>query len=160
MLVLWIMVLYDQLSSRRVHNVARNTGLQHRQCSIIRGPCSPEHSFDSSRNLVGPNKVYPLNVATIALILHAKVEFDKIPVPNSRSTISNVTRFVIAHVYRRTPVESPRRIQASLPEKFVCIIMNVFILLSGLNVVLNLVIDLLAFPDRFLDQSNLFWDES
>src|SRR5690349_5901599 len=108
MLVLWIVVLHDQLSACRVHNVAGNTWLQHRQCSIIRSSRSSEHSLNSRRNLLGPDKVHPLNVAAIPLILHAKVEFDKISVSDSSSTVSNVTGFIVTHVYGRTSVKSPR----------------------------------------------------
>src|SRR5947199_10015117 len=152
--------LHDQPSSSLVNLVAWNTGLENREGRVICLSCSLEHARHSFRHYSGSDEIVSLNIAAITVILDAKVELDKISPPDPGTIVADVAHWIVAYQHGRTAINGPGRAELPFLEELVRKLVDLPVLLPRLDHVLEGVIDLLAFSNRFLDQLNLSRHES
>src|SRR5207249_2732369 len=160
MLVLGEASPHDQPSSSLVNLVPRNTGLENREGRVIRLSCSLEHARHSFRHYSGSDEIVPLNIAAVAVVLDAKVELDKISPPDPSAIVADMAHWIVAYQHRGTAINGPGRAELLFLEELVGKLMNLLVLLPGLDRVFQIVVDLLAFSDRLLHQLDLAWHES
>src|SRR5438046_1338651 len=77
-LVFWIASLDDQASPCLVNLVTRDPRLQSGESSIIRLTSSLEHLLHSPWYSSRADEVVSLDVATVPVVFHAKVQLDKV----------------------------------------------------------------------------------
>src|SRR6267378_7269497 len=114
MLVFWISPPYDQASPCLVDLVTWNPRLQNGKSCIVRLTGSLDHLLHSIRYWSRSDEIVPLNVAAIAIILDAKIQFYKVAVFDSSSVVSDVCHRCVADNHGGTSIIGPCRIQFSL----------------------------------------------
>src|SRR5438093_8010347 len=160
MLVLGEASPHDQPSSSLVNLVPRDTRLENRKGRVICLSCSLEHARHSFRHDSGSDEIVPLNIATVAVVLDAKVQLDKISPPDPSTIVADVAHWIVAYQHGGTAINGPGRAELLFLEELVRKLVDLLVLLPRLDHVLKRVIDLLTFSNRFLDQLNLSRDQS
>src|SRR3989442_7775056 len=89
-LVFWIASLTDQASSGLVDFVAGNSRLENRKGGIVSISGSLEHLLHSLWHSSRADEVVPLDVATIPVVFHAKVQLDKIAILDLGAVVADV----------------------------------------------------------------------
>src|SRR6266550_9232167 len=158
MLVFWISPPYDQASPCLVDLVTWNPRLQNGKSCIVRFTGSLDHLMHSLRYWSRSDEIVPLNVAAIAIIFHTKVQLDKIAILDSSTVVSDVSHGRVADHHGGASVIGPCGIQFSLGQKLVRKLVDILVLLARLDRVLNRIVDLFTFGNRFLHQFDLSWD--
>src|SRR6266496_5071322 len=146
---------HDQSSSSLVNLVPRDTRLENRESRVVCLSCCSEHAFHSLRHDSRSDEVVSLNVATISVVLDAKVQLDKIAPPDPGAIVADVAHWVVADQHGGTTVNRPSRAELSLLEKLVRKLVDLLVLLPGLDRIFQIIVDLLAFSDRLLHQLDL-----
>src|SRR5438093_13456113 len=155
MLVLGEASPHDQPSSSLVNPVPRDTRLENREGRVVRLSCSLEHARHSLRHYSGSDEIVPLNIAAIAVVLDSKVQLDKVAPPDPGAIVADVAHWIVADQHRGTAINGPGRAELSLLEKLVRKLVDLLVLLPGLDRIFQVVVDLLAFSDRLLHQLDL-----
>src|SRR5438552_2308283 len=91
MLVFWISPPYDQASPCLVDLVTWNPRLQNGKSCIVRFTGSLDHLLHSLRHSSRADKIVSLNIATIPVVFHAKIQLDKITFFDSSSVVPHVS---------------------------------------------------------------------
>src|SRR5438270_14066419 len=131
--VFWIASLDDQASSGLVDFVAGNSRLENRKGGIVSISGNLEHLLHSFGYLSRSDEVVSLDVATIPVIFHAKVQLDKIAVLDLSTVVSHVSHRRVADHHGGASIIRPSRIQFSLTQKLVRKHVDVLVLLARLN---------------------------
>src|SRR5438093_11873121 len=155
MLVLGEASPHDQPSSSLVNLVPRDTRLENRKGRVICLSCSLEHARHSLRHYSGSDEIVPLNIATVAVVFDAKVELDKISPPDPSTIVADVAHWVVADQHGGTAINCPGRAELLFLEKLVRKLVDLLVLLPGLDRIFQIVVDLLAFSNRLLHQLDL-----
>src|SRR5260370_620321 len=150
MLVFWIASLDDYASPCLVNHVTRDPRLQSGEISIIRIASSLEHLLHSLWHSSGADEVVSLDVATVTVILDAKVQFYKIAILDLSTIVAHVGHRSVADHHGGASIIRPCRIQFSLSQKLVRKVMDVLVPLARLDRALDSIVDLFALSNRFL----------
>src|SRR5213592_972114 len=146
---------HDQPSSSFVNLVPWDTRLENREGRVVCLSCCSEHALHSFWHDSGSDEVVSLNVATISIVLDAKVQLDKISPPDPSTIVADVAHWIIADQHGGTAINSPGRAELPFPEKLVGKLVDLPVLLPRLDRIFQIVVDILAFSNRPLDQVNL-----
>src|SRR5436853_2206184 len=158
--VFWIASLDDQASSGLVDFVAGNSRLENRKSGIVSISGNLEHLLHSFGYLSRSDEIVSLDVATIPVVFHAKVQFDKVAILDSSTVVSDVSHRSIADDHGGTSIISPCRIQFSLSQKLVRKHVDILVPLARLDRGLDGVVDLLTLSNRLFHKFDLSWDQS
>src|SRR5205809_608252 len=110
---------HDQPSSSFVNLVPWDTRLENREGRVVCLSCCSEHALHSFWHDSGSDEVVSLNVATISIVLDAKVQLDKISPPDPSTIVADVAHWIIADQHGGTAINSPGRAELPFPEKLV-----------------------------------------
>src|SRR5438876_11622298 len=105
--VFWIASLDDQASSGLVDFVAGNSRPQNRKSGIVSISGNLEHLLHSSGYLSRSDEVVSLDVATIPVVFHAKVQFDKVAVLDPSTIVAHVGHWSVADHHGGTSIIGP-----------------------------------------------------
>src|SRR5438876_2697453 len=112
-LVFWIASLDDQASSGLVDFVAGNSRLENRKGGIVSISRNLEHLLHSFWHSSRSDKIVSLDVATIPVVFHAKVQLDKVALLDLCTVVAHVGHWSVADHNVGTSIISPCRIQFS-----------------------------------------------
>src|SRR5213596_1509282 len=101
---------HDQPSSSFVNLVPWDTRLENREGRVVCLSCCSEHALHSFWHDSGSDEVVSLNVATISIVLDAKVQLDKISPPDPSTIVADVAHWIIADQHGGTAINSPGRL--------------------------------------------------
>src|SRR5207249_7497373 len=146
---------HDQPPSSLVNLVPRDTRLENRESRVVRLSCSVEHARHSLRHDSGSDEIVPLNIAAVAIVLDAKVQLDKISPPDPSTIVADVAHWIVAYQHGRTAINGPSSAELLFLEKLVRKLVDLPVLLPRLDRIFQIVVDILAFSNRPLDQVNL-----
>src|SRR5207245_640733 len=104
----------------------------------------------SLRHSSRADKIVSLDVATVSIVFDAKVQLDKVAVPDSRTVVAHVGHWSVADHHGGTTIISPCRIQFSLSQELVRKHVDILVPLARLDRGLNRIVDLLTFSNRLL----------
>src|SRR6266581_7866561 len=136
-LVFWIASLDDQASSGLVDFVAGNSRLENRKGGIVSISGNLEHLLHSFGYLSRSDEIVSLNIATVPVVFHAKVQLDKIAVPDLSTVVAHVGHRSVADHDGGASIIRPCCVQFSLSQKLVREIVDLLVPLARLNRRLN-----------------------